>query len=64
VKTGERNLADLLVETGLSSSKSEARRLIEQGGVRINQDKVESGTVNVNSGDVLQAGKHRFIRIG
>lgn len=63
VETGERNLADLLVETGLSSSKSEARRLIEQGGVRINQEKAESDTVNVNPGDVLQAGKHRFVRL-
>ena len=63
VETGERNLADLLVETGLASSKSEARRLIEQGGVRLNQNKVNADTVNVNSGDVLQAGKRRFIRI-
>lgn len=63
VETGERNLTDLLVETGLSSSKSEARRLIEQGGVRINQEKVESDTANVASGDVLQAGKHRFVRL-
>lgn len=63
VETGERDLADLLVETGLSASKSEARRLIDQGGVRLNQEKIDSETVSVNSGDVLQAGKHRFVRV-
>lgn len=60
---GERNLAELLVETGLAESKSEAKRLIEQGGVRLNQQKVDSETVTVNAGDVLQAGKRRFVRI-
>ena len=64
VETGERNLADLLVETGLVSSKSEARRLIEQGGVRLNQQKVDSNSISVNPGDVLQAGKHRFVKLG
>ena len=63
VQTGERDLADLLVETELASSKSEARRLIEQGGVRLNQDKVSSDTVNVSAGDVLQAGKRRFVKL-
>lgn len=64
VETGERNLADLLVETGLASSKSEARRLIEQGGVRLNQQKVDTDSISVNPGDVLQAGKHRFVKLG
>lgn len=64
VEIGERNLADLLVETGLVSSKSEARRLIEQGGVRLNQQKVDSNSISVNPGDVLQAGKHRFVKLG
>jgi len=63
VATGQRDLADLLVETGLAASKSEARRLIEQGGVRLNQAKVESETVDIKSGDVLQAGKRRFVKV-
>ncbi|MCL2851896.1 MAG: tyrosine--tRNA ligase [Defluviitaleaceae bacterium] len=36
------NVADLLVTTGLTPSKSESRRLIEQGGLRINDQKIES----------------------
>jgi tyrosyl-tRNA synthetase len=63
VATGQRDLAELLVETELAASKSEARRLIEQGGVRLNQNVVKDAQVSVNSGDVLQAGKRRFIKL-
>ena len=56
--------AQLLVDTGLAASKSEARRLIEQGGVRLNQAVVKDAQISVNAGDVLQAGKRRFIRLG
>ncbi len=37
---GEINIVDLLVKAGLSSSKGEARRLIDQGGVSVNGEKV------------------------
>lgn len=63
VETGERDLADLLVEIGLAASKSEARRLIEQGGIRLNQNVVKDTQITVNSGDVLQAGKRRFVKL-
>lgn len=56
-------LDELLVTTGLASSKSEARRLIEQGGVRLNQIVIKDMHVNVNPDDVLQAGKRRFVRV-
>jgi len=36
------NVIDLLIDTGLVPSKSEGRRVIEQGGLRINGEKVES----------------------
>jgi tyrosyl-tRNA synthetase len=64
---GSYRLADLLVETGLATSKGEAKRLIEQGGVRINGEKAaaSSADVKVANGDsiLLQAGKLRFLRI-
>jgi tyrosyl-tRNA synthetase len=63
VQTGVRQLDELLVETGLASSRSEARRLVEQGGVRLNQAVIKEAQVNVNLGDVLQAGKRRFVRL-
>ena len=61
-------LARLLVSTGLAPSVAEARRLIEQGGVRVNgeRQRSDSGTVfTINSGDelLLQVGKRRFLRV-
>lgn len=61
-------LPRLLVSTGLAPSVAEARRLIEQGGVRVNGDRQTSdaGIVfAINSGDelLLQVGKRRFLRV-
>ncbi|MEX0748680.1 MAG: tyrosine--tRNA ligase [Candidatus Saccharimonadales bacterium] len=53
----------LLLATKLADSKSAARRLLAQGGVRLNGEKLTSTTVNVTPGDVLQAGKRRFVRL-
>ncbi|MFI5283106.1 MAG: tyrosine--tRNA ligase [Candidatus Dormibacterales bacterium] len=56
------DLVGTLVEAGLAKSRGEARRLVEQGGVRINGEKV-GPDASVKSGDVLQAGKRNFVRI-
>ena len=59
-------LADLLVDTGLASSKGEARRLIEQGGVKINGEKATSTNADMSidaAGVLLQVGKRKFLRI-
>ncbi|MEX0668245.1 MAG: tyrosine--tRNA ligase [Candidatus Saccharimonadales bacterium] len=63
VDNQQQNLVDLIVAVELADNKSEAKRLIEQGGVRINSHKVDSEMVNVNDGDVLQVGKRKFVRI-
>jgi tyrosyl-tRNA synthetase len=57
------NIVEALVETGLASSKSEARRLIEQKGVKVNDQVVESLDFEVKSGDVIQKGKRFFVKI-
>jgi tyrosyl-tRNA synthetase len=57
-----RDLLGALVETGLAGSRGDARRLIDQSGVRINGDKAGLDAV-LTEGDVLQAGKRRFVRI-
>ena len=59
------NLATLIAELGLSGSRGEARRLITQGGVRIDgvQTDGESLTPGDLAGKVLQVGKRRFVRI-
>ena len=57
-----RNVVDILVETKLAKSRGDARRLIEQGGVRVDGQKV--GPDHEFTGDaVLQVGKRNFVRI-
>ncbi|MDO4799710.1 MAG: tyrosine--tRNA ligase [Bacillota bacterium] len=63
-------LVDLLVDSGLIKSKSEARRMIEQGGVSIDGDKIEDTAFVVlpsrmaNASEwILRAGKKRFCKI-
>ena len=59
------NIVDLLVETGLAPSKSQARRLIAQNGVRLDGKTVKSieETVMPDKEAILQVGKRRFVRI-
>lgn len=59
------NVVDLLVEAGLAPSKSQARRLIDQGGVRIDGEPVNDSdlTVEVEEGIVVQVGKRRFAKL-
>jgi tyrosyl-tRNA synthetase len=58
-------VVDLLVEAGLAPSKSQARRLIDQGGVRIDGEAVSDidFTVEVEEGTVVQVGKRRFAQL-
>jgi tyrosyl-tRNA synthetase len=59
------NLAELLTETNLAASKGEAKRLIEQGGVKLNGEKVSNAKAKIDlKGDILlQVGKRRFLRL-
>ena len=57
-----KDLVSALVETGLAPTRGDAKRLVEQGGVRIHGEK--AGTdVTLRDGDVLQAGKRSFVRV-
>ncbi|MDF2989322.1 MAG: tyrS 1 [Eubacterium sp.] len=63
--TGEgTDMIKLLVSAGLVSSNSEARRLINQGGVKINGEKLhELKFVALKNEDIIQAGKFKFIKL-
>ncbi len=68
VKLGktEIGIVDLLVEVKFAASKSEARRLIEQGGVKIDGMKVAEANLVVpitSKPILLQAGKRHFVKI-
>ena len=56
-------LATLLVQLGVTTSLSEARRLIDQGAVEIDGKIVTQKIVRVKPGAAIRVGKHRFLRI-
>ena len=57
------NIVDVLVETGLASSKSEAKRLIDQGGVKVDNSPVTSLQFTVTGGSVISVGNRKFVKI-
>jgi tyrosyl-tRNA synthetase len=64
VMTRATNIVELLAETGLARSKSAARRLIEQGGVRLDDVLVQDVEAIVDPGErILRVGKRRFLRL-
>lgn len=64
-RKGSREPAELLVELGLASSKSEARRLIKQGAVEVDGKHFSGNakSIAVERGTVVRVGSRRFARI-
>ncbi|MEK6754635.1 MAG: tyrosine--tRNA ligase, partial [Bacteroidota bacterium] len=62
---GDTSIIALLVRTQMASSRSEARRLIEQGGVSIDGERVEDANAPIPDKQVfiLKVGKRRFLKI-
>ncbi|WP_305733525.1 tyrosine--tRNA ligase [Trichlorobacter ammonificans] len=58
-------LAKALTEAGLTKSNGEARRSIDQGGVKLNGEKVSNVNLELNAAGeyIVQIGKRRFVRI-
>jgi tyrosyl-tRNA synthetase len=63
--TGGILIAPLLKQAGLTPSTSEAQRMIEQGGVKLDGEKVSDKTLKIQTGTtvVAQVGKRKFARI-
>ncbi|WAA11332.1 tyrosine--tRNA ligase [Fervidibacillus albus] len=61
----EVSIVNLLVDLGMQKSKSDARRMIKNGGIRINTKKVTDINLIVTIDDemVLQVGKRKFIKL-
>lgn len=61
------NVLDFLVSTGIASSKGVARRLVEQGAVSIDGEKVVVGALTLSKeahdGKIMRVGSHRFVKI-
>ena len=64
VSESSMNILDLLIETELAPSKSEARRLVLQGGIKVNGEKVENADEIIEINDtVINKGKKVIIKV-
>ena len=64
VPTDGLGIGALLKQAGLVPSSSEAMRMIEQGGVRIDGEVVSDKALRLSSGQfVVQVGKRKFARV-
>ena len=58
------NIIDLLTETSLCSSRSEAKRLVNQGCVELNNKAIKQlNNVAIKTNDVLKVGKRKWLKI-
>ena len=63
LKPSSYDIVTALVEGKLVKSKAEARRAIEQGGVKVNEEKVTSIETMTKPGDIIQKGKRFFVKV-
>jgi tyrosyl-tRNA synthetase len=58
-------IVQILTDTGMASSKGEARRLIEQGGVSVDGQRIAdpAAVINISSGVIVKVGKRKFMRV-
>jgi len=63
IKPSDYKIASVLVESGLASSRSQVRRLVEQGGIKVNGTTVKAWDQAVKPGSVVQKGKRFFVKV-
>jgi len=65
IEVDKMNIIDLIMETKLVESRSEARRLVEQGGLEAGGVKITDPTeeVAIEKDIIIRAGKHKFVKI-
>jgi tyrosyl-tRNA synthetase len=65
IPEGEVYITKLLNESGLCQSSGEAKRLIAQGGVYLNSNRIVSpnNPLEVNDGDIIKVGKRKFLKL-
>lgn len=59
------NIVQLLVDTKLTPSKGEARRLVEQGGITVNNEKISDPKTDIqlNDSKIIKVGKRKFLKL-
>jgi tyrosyl-tRNA synthetase len=65
VQGSEASIAQVLKSAGVCPSTTEAHRMIEQGGVRVNGERVSDKALKLGAGEtyVLQVGKRKFAKV-
>lgn len=63
IKPTQYDILTVLVESKMSPSRGEARRNIEQKGVRVNEVDISDDKLIVKAGDIIQKGKRFFIKV-
>ncbi len=65
IKTNELNILDLILEVSFAPSKGEARRLVVQGGVTVDGEKIDDikTTIKFDKEKILKVGKRKFVKI-
>ena len=58
-------LIDIMVSNNLVASNGEAKRMIKQGAVKLNDEKIDDGFISIEPGNdnILKVGKRRFLKI-
>ena len=62
-KLSGKTLLEILNQAGLVKSNGEAKRLVSQGGVKVDSEVVDDSMMVVKKNSVIQVGKKRFIKI-
>lgn len=65
VLVGPTNIVDIIHAAGFTRSKSEARRLVQQGAVKLDEERVDDIKAEIDASQerILQVGKRRFLRL-
>lgn len=65
VQAAEISISDLIVDSGCAPSKGEAKRLIKQGGVTIDGEKITDSSISIKieDGQILKVGKRKFVKL-
>jgi len=63
IKLANKNIIEVLIQSKLAQSKSEARRLINQKGIKVDNKIIKSAEEIIRAGSIIQKGKRYFIKI-
>lgn len=63
IKPSAYDVITVLMESGICTSKGDARRQIEQGGVKVNDVKISDFAYQTKPGEVVQKGSRFFVRV-